>query len=301
MRHILVAGGTGLVGRALVESLLAGGERVTIASRQPLPARGGAATCSYAALPADVGAVVNLAGANVVGKRWSPAYKQELVDSRVAFTQNLLAGLQRAGAKPAVWVNASAVGIYGDGGAERIDEDSPLASGFLPDLCRAWETAAATASVIGARVVILRIGIVLARDGGALAKMEPPFRWGLGGPIGRGRHYVPWIHRRDLVRLIEWALREPNVRGTYNASAPEPVTNLELSRGLAAALHRPCLFPAPPFALKLLFGEVGAHLAESSRAVPARALDQGFTFEFTKLGAALADLYGRTVAAPARA
>ncbi len=293
--HVLVAGGSGFVGSALTRALLARGDRVTIASRDPARAKPptGALACAYDNLPRDLSAVVNLAGANVVGKRWTAAYKRELTTSRVEFTHDLIARVRAVGAKPKVWVNASAIGIYGDRGSERLHEDSALAPGFLPDLCRAWEAAAATANALDARVVVLRIGIVLARDGGALAKMELPFRLFVGGPIGRGRHFVPWIHRDDLVRLVLWAIDGDSVRGTYNATAPTPCTNLELSRALARALRRPCLFPLPPFVVRVMVGEVAKHLVESQRVEPQRALDEGFTFEHTDCAAAMAALYGR--------
>lgn len=277
-KHVLVAGGTGMVGRALVAALRQRGDRVTVASRSARPAGDGVATCSYDALPADVDAVVNLAGANIAGRRWSEAYKKELRTSRVDFTQMLVERLGQRGASPSVWLNASAVGIYGDRGDEGLDEDAPLADGFLPDLCRAWETAAATATTLGARVVVLRIGIVLSRDGGALAKMLPPFRWFVGGPIGRGRFFVSWISRTDLLRMLLWALDHDRCRGTYNATAPTPCTNGELSRALARSLHRPCWLPVPPLALRLLFGEFANHLTESQRVLPARALAAGFAF-----------------------
>ncbi|MEZ5962609.1 MAG: TIGR01777 family oxidoreductase [Planctomycetota bacterium] len=277
-KHVFVAGGTGLVGRGVVATLLARGDRVTVGSRSASVATSGAAVCSYDAVPGNVDAVVNLAGANIVGRRWSTAYKRELWTSRVDFTQMLVERLRAAGSRPEVWVNASAVGIYGDRGAASIDEDAPLGTGYLPDLCRAWETAASTAAVLGARVVILRIGIVLAREGGALAKMATPFRWFVGGPIGRGRFFMSWIWRDDLVRMIVAALDDPRFRGTYNATAPQPCTNKELSQAIAGALRRPCLLPVPPLALRLALGEVSTHLSESQRVLPARALAQGFTF-----------------------
>lgn len=272
----------------MLVALRARGDRVTVGSRagaRPLPH--GAVACAYDALPSDIDAVVNLAGANIVDRRWTDAYKQELRSSRVEFTHTLLGNLRARGAQPKVWVNASAVGIYGARGSERLEEDAALAQGFLPDLCRDWESAAASASALGARVVILRIGIVLTKEGGALAKMATPFRWFVGGPIGRGRFYVAWIHRDDLVRLVLRALDDDRMRGTYNATAPEPVRNAELSASLARALRRPCLFPVPPLVLRVLLGEVSQHLVESQRVLPTRALAAGFTFTYPTCDAAI--------------
>jgi hypothetical protein len=286
----LIAGGTGFVGRALTEALLARGDRVSIGTRAVAGARlpPGALACSYDDLPRDLDAVVNLAGASIAGRRWNDAYKEELWTSRVDFTADLIARVRAQGVTPRVWVNASAVGIYGDRGEEKLSEDSPLGHGFLPDLCRAWEAAAATASALPARVVILRLGIVLARAGGALPQMALPFRFFVGGPIGRGRHYVAWIGREDLVRLFTWSLEGDATRGVYNATAPLPCTNLELSRALARALHRPCLFPVPPFVLRVVLGEVADSVRESQRVLPARALADGFTFQHTDCQSLLA-------------
>jgi len=285
-RHVLVAGGSGYIGRAVVAALLARGDRVTVASRTGKRV-GGAASCTYDALPAAVDAVVNLAGASIAGRRWTKAYERELWTSRVDFTHALVAQLQARGTSPEVFVNASAVGIYGDAGEATLDEDAPLGSGFLADLCRAWEAAAATAAALAARVVVLRFGVVLSRDGGALATMTRPFRWFVGGPIGRGRFYVPWIHRRDLVRLLLWVLDDASCRGTYNATAKVPCTNAELSRSLAAVLRRPCLLPVPPLALRVLLGRAGPYLTQSQRVLPARALAAGFTFEHERCETAL--------------
>jgi uncharacterized protein (TIGR01777 family) len=248
----------------------------------------GTAVCSYEELPRDVDTVVNLAGANIVGKRWTEAYKRDLHTSRVDFTRALIGRLRDAGSLPKVWVNASAVGIYGDRGSEPIDEETATGRGFLPDLCRAWESAAHGAGALGARVVLLRLGVVLAREGGALPKMALPFRWFVGGPIGRGRFYMAWIHRDDVVGMVLWALHNDRCRGVYNATAPQPCTNLEISRAIARALGRPCLLPVPPFALRVVLGEVADALTQSQRVVPARAQTAGFSFAHPTCAAAIA-------------
>jgi uncharacterized protein (TIGR01777 family) len=291
-QHIVIAGGSGFLGRALVPALLARGAQVTVASRSPhgsVPA--GARLAAYDELPRDPSAVVNLAGANVAGRRWTAAYKRELVSSRVDFTRDLAASLAGGGRRPPVWIQASAVGIYGDHGTSVITEATPPGEGFLPELCRAWEAAAAAA---GDRVVVLRFGIALGRGGGALAKMEPPFRCFVGGPLGSGRQYVPWITREDLVRMVVWALEGGDARGAYNATAPEPCTNAELSRALARALRRPCWLPVPAPLLRAVLGEAAQALLASQRVLPARALAEGFTFAQRACGPALAALYART-------
>ena len=176
-------------------------------------------------------------------------------------------------------INASAVGIYGNRGDELLDESSPRGSGFLADLVDQWENAARAAESL-ARLVIIRFGIVLAPDGGALKKLLLPFKLGVGGPIGSGKQWMSWVDREDALRLVEWAIANPNARGVYNATAPEPLRNRELSRELARALHRPAIIPTPPFALRLLFGEMADEaLLAGQRAVPRRALDEGFSFQ----------------------
>jgi hypothetical protein len=229
-------------------------------------------------------AAVHLSGASLAGRRWTSAYKQEILESRVKPTRalaTLLAGLRP---KPAVLVCASAIGIYGDRGDELLTEASLPGSGFLPQVCLAWEKATQPASDAGIRVVHLRFGVVLSPHGGALAKMLPVFRAGLGSQLGSGRQWISWVALPDAVRAIEFALQTAELSGAVNVVAPNPSTNLEFTRSLGQALHRPTLLRVPAFALRVAFGEMAeATLLESQRVMPARLSASGFGFEYPEL------------------
>jgi uncharacterized protein (TIGR01777 family) len=233
---------------------------------------------------------VHLSGANLAGRRWTAAYKDEISASRVVPTHalaKLLAGLK---SKPDVLVCASAIGIYGNRGDEELSEASVPGSGFLPDLCVAWEEAAQPAQDAGIRVVRLRFGVVLSPQGGALKQMLPIFRAGLGGRLGSGRQWISWIALPDVIRVIEFVIGTRNISGPVNVVAPNPVTNLEFTRSLAGSLRRPAALPVPGFALRLAFGEMAeATILQSERVVPARLSAAGFNFEYPKLEAALRD------------
>jgi uncharacterized protein (TIGR01777 family) len=240
---------------------------------------------------AGVEAVFHLAGDPVAEGRWTNQKKQRIRDSRVIGTQNLVAGLAAAANKPKVLISASAVGYYGDRGDEELDERSPSGSDFLAEVCAAWEREALAARDLGIRVVLIRTGIVLGEEGGALAKMLTPFRLGLGSPLGGGQQYMPWIHIDDLVELMMFAAREPNLSGPLNATAPHPVTNREFTKTLGKVLGRPTFMPAmPPLALKILFGGFGQVLLDSQRALPRAAQAAGFTFRHQELEEALRDV-----------
>lgn len=235
-------------------------------------------------------AVVNLAGENIAGSRWTTERKAILERSRLDTTGAIVAAIAAAAQPPAVLVNASAVGIYGSRGDERLAETSAAADDFLARLVVRWEAEAERAASRRTRVVCLRTGLVLAVDGGALGKMLLPFRLGIGGPLGSGRQYMPWIHRDDWIAMVRWLLARPS-SGAYNAVAPNPVTNAEFTRALGAALHRPAVLPAPAFALKLALGEMAEPLLfASQRVIPQRALDEGFVFRHPTVGPALADV-----------
>ncbi len=238
-------------------------------------------------------AAVHLSGSNLAGRRWTSSYKQEILESRVKPTHalaSLLAGLRP---KPAVLVCASAIGIYGSRGDELLTEASSPGSGFLPEVCLAWERATQPASDAGIRVVHLRFGVVLSPDGGALAKMLPVFRAGLGGPLGSGRQWISWVALPDVTRAIEFAVETPSLAGPVNVVAPNPVTNLEFTRSLGRILHRPTLFPVPAFALRLGFGEMAeATILQSDRVLPARLSASGFDFEYPELQAGLRAILG---------
>jgi uncharacterized protein len=237
---------------------------------------------------------VHLSGANLSSGRWTPSFKREIVKSRVQPTHAvavLLAGFEP---KPAVLVCASAIGIYGNRGDEVLTELSPPGSGFLAEACLAWEKATLPATEAGIRVVHLRFGVVLSADGGALAKMLPIFRAGLGGQLGNGRQWLSWITLPDVIRVIEFALDTASLSGPVNAVAPNPLTNKEFTRSLGHALHRPTLFRVPNFALELAFGEMAkATILESERVIPARLTEAGFGFEFPQLAGGLEAVLGR--------
>jgi hypothetical protein len=300
---IAVTGATGFVGRALVDSLIAAGHEVTALVRSParaaalLPARVRLRSWNAAA-PADpaplrgLDAVVHLAGEGIADRRWSLARKRLLVDSRVCGTGALVAAFAGLAEheRPRVLVAASAIGFYGDRADESLDERSRAGSGFLADLCAAWERETDAAERLGVRTAALRIGVVLGPDGGALQKLLPPFRLGLGGRVGTGQQWMSWIHRTDLVRLIEFALARGDVRGVVNAVAPGAVRNADFTAALGRVLRRPTLFPVPAIALKIALGEMATVLLASQRVAPAVARAHGFAFAYETIEDALAAL-----------
>lgn len=275
-----VTGASGFIGRALCAHLQEAGHQI-----RALPARAGLAPASVA----DCEAIVHLAG-EPVAQRWTAAARERIFASRVEGTRRLVEAMRLR--PPRVLVSASAVGYYGSRGEDVLLESEPPSDDFLGRVAAAWEREAAAAESLGVRVARIRIGMVLGRGGGALAKMDLPFRLGLGGRIGNGRQWMSWIHMQDLVRLIAFLLPESTVRGAFNAVSPHPVRNAEFTRALAAALHRPAVFPVPAFALKLLFGEMAQVLLASQRAVPDAILRAGFTFDYPEVFGALAEIYG---------
>ncbi len=295
--HLFITGATGFIGRHLCRALLAGAHTLTVLSRQP-DARvrricGDVAVIhDLAALTPDhrFDAVVNLAGEPIIGPRWSERRKRQLWDSRVTLTERLVAWIARAEIRPGVLISGSAVGYYGDQGDRLLDEDTPPATGgFGQRLCAAWEEAAIQAEEYGVRVCRLRTGPVLGH-GGLLARMLPAFRLGLGGKLGRGEQWLPWIHIDDHVRISQFLLAEDHLSGPFNATAPNPVTNAEFTATLAKLLRRPAFCHVPAPALRLLLGEMAEILLGSQRAVPRRLLEAGFRFRFEHLEPALRDL-----------
>jgi len=294
MARVLVTGATGLVGGRLLPALLDGGLEVAAVSRRPAAAldpRAELVTWDGWALPAGAlagaRAVVHLAGEPIFGGLPSGARRRRIRESRVASTRRLVEAIAALAPaqRPAVLVCASAVGIYGSRGDEVLDEAAPPGQGFLAEVCRAWEEEAARAPV---RSVSLRIGIVLAREGGALPRMALPFRLGLGGSLGDGRQWFPWIHVADLVALVATALRDESLQGPLNAVAPAPVRNAELTRALARRLRRPALLRVPAFALRLALGDLAQELLGSRRVLPRKAEAAGFRFAYPELEGALA-------------
>jgi len=297
--HVLVTGGTGFIGQSLCPRLRQSGHEVTVLTRQSQPSlpAGIAAVRDLAEIgERRVDAVINLAGAPIADARWTESRKRLLVDSRVGLTARLVEWMSRAAKPPAVLVSSSAVGYYGEQGDRPITENTQPRPGFTYDLCAAWEREAGKAQALGTRVAIARIGVVLDRDGGALAKMLPAFRLGLGGKLGAGDNYFPWIHREDMVSILTWLLDNPRAQGAYNAGAPNPVTNAEFTRALGRALGRPTLLPVPAPALRLMFGEMAQLLLGSSRMLPRRLVDEGFRFRYPDIDGALAAIFARRAA-----
>jgi uncharacterized protein (TIGR01777 family) len=293
--RIAVTGSSGLIGTALVAALRADGHQVVRLVRQtpasedeiawdPLAPRGGLAPGALDGLAA----VVHLAGANVAGRRWTAAYKEEIRTSRVRGTWALASALAAATTPPSVLLSGSAIGWYGDTGGREVDESSPAGSGFLPDVVRQWEAAARPAGEAGIRVVTMRTGIVVSRRGGVLARMLPPFRLGLGARLGPGTQVMSWITLADYTAIVSFLLTEPEISGPVNLTTPHPVTNAEFTSALAAALHRPGLLFLPEPALRLALGGVSSDILSSARVMPRRLEAAGYQFRFPDLPGALA-------------
>jgi uncharacterized protein (TIGR01777 family) len=241
-----------------------------------------------------IDAVVNLAGAPIADRPWTRGRKALLWSSRITLTETLVAWLESRDQRPSVLVSGSAVGWYGDGGERELTEDSPpVSEDFASHLCIAWEETAQRAQALGIRVVLVRTGLVLAAEGGFLSRLLLPFKLALGGPIGNGRQWMPWIHIKDQIALIDFLVHENAASGPYNACAPHPVRNADFARTLGSVLHRPAFMPMPAFVLRVLLGEMSGLLLGGQRAMPAKLLAAGFTFQFTDLRAALDDVAAR--------
>lgn len=297
--HILLTGGTGLIGRQLCRHWLAQGHRLTVLSRHPehVARLCGDHVLGVGSLQEVIGpvdAVINLAGAPIADRPWTHKRKALLWSSRISFTETLLTWLQGLEQKPAVLISGSAVGWYGDGGERELTEASgPVQDDFPSQLCIAWEETAQRAEALGIRVVLVRTGLVLAAEGGFLSRLLLPFKLALGGPIGNGRQWMPWVHIKDQIGLIDFLLHKPDASGPYNACAPHPVRNREFAKTLGQVLHRPAFMPMPAIALKVGLGELSGLLLGGQKALPERLQAAGFTFQFTELRAALDDLSSR--------
>jgi len=278
--RVALTGARGFVGSALTELLQNQGHETKALSRWPSPAD-----------LEGVEAVVHLAG-EPVAQRWTAEAKRRIRDSRVLGTRHLVESIKSLEIKPKVVLCASATGFYGHRGDEVLTEESGAGEGFLAETCREWENEAKLLETLGVRVVFVRIGIVLGRGGGALAKMLPPFRLGVGGRLSHGKQWMSWIHREDLARLMAWALEKEELRGVVNGTAPGAVTNAQFTRVLARVLRRPAVFPVPEFVLKLAFGEMARVLLESQRVKPEVAEEKGFVFKYPDLEPALRELLG---------
>jgi uncharacterized protein (TIGR01777 family) len=301
--RVTVTGATGLIGRRVVARLKERGDEVTALSRSPERAREAlgveAAEWDPVGGPAPTAAlggrdgVVHLAG-EPIAQRWSDDVKRRLRESREAGTRNLVAGLGEAEPRPGVLVSASGIDYYGDRPDDaEVTEDDPPGDGFLPEICRVWEAEAQRAEELGLRVVRLRTCVVLSRQGGALAKMLPPFQLGVGGPVAGGRQWMPWIHLDDIAGMYLAAVDDERWSGPVNAGTPTPVTNAEFSKALGRALHRPAFAPVPAFALRVLYGDMAQIVTEGRRAVPKRALELGYEYAHPDLDEALRSALAR--------
>lgn len=298
---IVIAGGSGFLGRPLTEALIRDGHVVVHLSRSPTrdtePARrvawnpdGSAGPWAAEIAAADV--VVNLAGHSIAAHRWSAGHKRRILESRVLATGSLAQAIAAAPNPPPLFISASGIGYYGPLDDQIATENTPAGHDFMADVCVRWETEALRAATARTRVVCMRNGLILARDGGALPPMLPPFWFGVGGPIGSGRQYWSWIHRQDWIDLVRFVIATPAVVGPLNATAPAPVTNREFARSLGRAMHRPAFMPAPAFAVKLLLGEMGESLVlTGQRVIPEKAQRLGFRFTYERLDDALGALF----------
>ena len=295
----IISGGSGFIGRKFVQSLLKDDHYVSVWSRNPGEETRSAVGSFYwdtvGGEPAeeslnDFDAVIHLAG-EPVAQRWSDEVKKKIRDTRVLGTRHLVSALGKVRHRPSILVCASAVGYYGDRGEEILTEQSGQGRGFLADVCREWEQEADGAAALGMRVVKIRISVVLGKDGGALKQMLPPFRAGVGGKLGSGKQWMPWIHVNDLVGLLRFAL-ENEIAGVFNGASPEPVTNAKFTEAMSGVLHRPAILPVPGLALKLLFGEMAQVMLSSERVLPKAAEAAGFKFTFPEIRAALRDVVG---------
>ncbi len=309
--RIVIAGGTGFLGRPLAEGYAEEGHDVRVLTRGLPPGEsrhesgtGVPGVTSVGWMPDGQSgpwapvldgaeALVNLAGESIAGKRWSPKRKAALRDSRIVPTRSLVAALAASSTPPPVFISGSGTGYYGAAGSEIKTEESPAGHDFIARLSEDWEAEARKAERAGIRVVVVRTGVALERSGGALAKMITPFRFFVGGPMGSGRQYMPWIHRIDWIEMIRWIVLTPGVTGPINATAPEPVTNRQFARALGRALGRPSAIPAPGFALRAIVGEMATPLLlEGQRVVPAKAQKLNFHFRYPEINQAFRGIFG---------
>jgi len=300
MMKVAITGATGFVGSRLVERLQEEGHQPLILTRNRAAAEGAFPTLEIVAYtPTESGAwqkaiancdaVVHLAGEPIAESRWTPKQKQEILDSRKLSTQKIVEAIAQTNPKPSVLVNASAIGYYGTSETATFDENSPAGNDFLTEVCQAWEAEAQKVKDAGVRLVILRLGIVLG-NGGALAKMIPPFKLFAGGPLGTGNQWFSWIHRDDLVNLILFALTRPDIEGVLNATAPNPVRMSELCQTLGETLNRPSWLPVPSFVPEALLGEGAKVVLEGQQVLPKRTISKGFEYQYPTAKEALREI-----------
>lgn len=299
--NILITGGTGFIGHALVQQLTQQGHAVTVLSRNPdkvaaICGPGVAALGDLKQLKAEDAyqVIINLAGEPIFDARWTEARKKRIRDSRINLTGQLIDGIERMVVKPDLLISGSAIGYYGDQGDTVLTEQSAPNPDFSHRLCADWEQAAQKAEQLGVRVCLIRTGLVIAAGGGLLKRLLLPFRLGLGGRLGSGRQWMSWIHREDWIAIAQTMITDTSMQGAYNATAPHPVSNLEFTQTLARCLNRPALLPVPAGLLKVLLGEMSELVLGSQRVMPERLLAQGFGFQYPDLASALRQALGRT-------
>ncbi len=302
---IILTGGTGFIGGAVLKELLEAGHSVSLLSRSERRSHSAAqknlrtfawdgknqGIWSSEVNGAD--AVINLAGEPIAQKRWTPAQKAVMLNSRIDAARAIVAAIEKADKKPAVLVNASAVGFYGNVDSDDVPESYPKGTGYLADTCAQWETEAREAEKLGVRVVLTRMGVVIDLGGGALEKFIPPFRFFFGGPLGSGKQWFPWVHREDAAGAILFALSHPNVFGPVNVAAPDPVTMRQFCDALGMAMRRPSWATVPAFALRILLGEMAEMLIGGQCAIPKKLLDAGYKFRYPNLPEALEDIFNQ--------
>jgi uncharacterized protein len=303
--RVFLTGGTGMIGSRLVPQLRKRGDSVVLLTRRPEAVKGVFADCTVVAgdpmkagpwmdAVADCEAVINLAGENLFARRWNEAFKKTLIDSRVQSTGNVVQALARnprtAAGQPKLLINGSAIGYYGPCGDEELSETSPPGNDFQARLCQEWEQAAHGAEAHGVRVAIIRTGVVLGKDAGALKSLLTPFKMGVGGPVGSGKQWLSWIHGDDIVGILLLALDNAAATGPLNGTAPNPVTNKDFGKVLGRVLHRPAFVWTPGFALRLGFGELADIIVTGQRVLPKKALALGYVFKFPTLEEALRDV-----------
>ena len=291
---ILITGGTGFIGRTLCHRLLDSGHELIVLSRRPeqvtkLCGESVTAVSDLEDLSAEesINAIINLSGEGIADRLWTKKRKQKLLDSRINITRQLISYVASARQKPAVMISGSAVGYYGKNGESEADETPDNPDDFAQQLCKQWEAAAEAVKQHGVRLCILRTGLVIGRDGGFVKRMLLPFKLGLGGRLGDGQQWMSWIHKEDLITIIETLLNTAEREGIFNATAPQPVTNAEFSACLAKNLHRPAIFPVPTVVLKLLLGEMSGLLLGGQKVLPERLVEQEFPFQYESLDSAL--------------
>lgn len=303
--HIVLTGATGLLGRTLLDALHARGERLTILTRNPVRAadtvpRGArvllwapGVTGEWKSAIDGADVVIHLAGEPIAAGRWTAARKQRILDSRVRGTRDIVGAIEAATTKPRLLLSASAVGYYGENGDDVVDETAAAGTGFLAEVCSAWEQEARRAASSRTRVVMTRLGVVLTPRGGALGKMLPAFRFFVGGPIGPGTQWFPWVHLDDVIGIMLHAIDNASIEGALNVVSPGIVRNRDFATALGDALGRPAMFGVPAAVIRLLFGELGETLLGSQRVHPTRTLASGYQFHYNTIDRALANLFNR--------